>query len=301
MFILEFLESDSSLLARTASVMRDWGVILYRGDAETSVIKSGDRSLTSRARTLDAHLYFANAHPLRLGSRTFRGTSGRERGGLSGTLEPYRPGRIPTKRLAAHIGERDDRVVEAGVHMHDCLDDVSSYLLLAHNELISSLRRFLLPCRAGTLRSNGGVHFKPRFHDSGSTLHTLLTSNGLGTALTCASIALGALPTRRKATTMTVASVGADIPEPLDVLTNLPLQGTFDDVTLVDDRSDLTDIRLSELRGLLLWINPCLGKDFISELGANAMDISKGISHLLTFWDVDTCNTWHLIRSFRGR
>jgi hypothetical protein len=99
---------------------------------------------------------------------------------------------------------------------------------------------------------------------------------------------------------MAITAIGADISQALDVLANLTLEGTFDDVTFVDDRGDLTDIRLRELSGLLLWIHPCLGEDFISELWANAMDISKGISHLLTFWDIDTCNTWHLMRSFRG-
>ena len=135
---------------------------------------------------------------------------------------------------------------------------------------------------------------------SGSTLHTLLACDGLGATLPCSGIALGALTPGWKTTTMAIPTVGANISQTLDVLSNLTLQCALDDVPLVDDGCDLTDIRLTELPSLLFRIHPCLGKDFVCELGANAVDIAKGVSHLLTFWDVDTCNTWHLIRSFKG-
>src|SRR6185436_15017187 len=73
------------------------------------------------AGTLNLHLDLADAELLSLLRRALGRLLGRERGGLARAFIADRAGGRPAERVAARIGDRDDRVVEGGLDMADRL------------------------------------------------------------------------------------------------------------------------------------------------------------------------------------
>jgi hypothetical protein len=92
---------------------------------------------------------------------------------------------------------------------------------------------------------------------------------------------------------MTITSIAANIPEPLNVLRGLTTQCTLDDVILINQSGDLNDLRLGQVTSLSVWVDAGLCQNVVRKLRANAMNIPEGIPDLLLLWDVNACNTWH--------
>ena len=70
------------------------------------------------------------------------------------------------------------------------------------------------------------------------------------TDVNCAGVAARALPAGGQAVAVTLAPVGADVAEALDVLVHLAAQGALDQEVRVDDAVELGDLLVGELVGL---------------------------------------------------
>ncbi len=87
------------------------------GDPRT--LKTGNRTLASRARAFHANFNFLHTKLRRsLGTR-FRSTLRGERSTLAAPLEPRRPGRRPAKDIAVQVGNRYGRVIESRLNVRD--------------------------------------------------------------------------------------------------------------------------------------------------------------------------------------
>jgi hypothetical protein len=128
-----------------------------------------------------------------------------------------------------------------------------------------------------------------------SALHALLAGDRLLTALPGSGIAPSALPTDGKTPPMTIASIGPDVLEALDVLANLAAQGTFDDETRVEKCIDRREFLVVEFLREPIGINPGPLTNVRCVLRADAVNVLQRIEDLLTFRDVDACETWHAV------
>jgi hypothetical protein len=96
---------------------------------------------------------------------------------------------------------------------------------------------------------------------------------------------------------VTITPITSDVAEPLNVLSDLPTQGTFDNVVLVDEACNLHDLRLGQLTGTGVRVDARLLNDVIGKLRTDTVDVPEGVPNLLLLWNVDACNTWHKSRS----
>src|SRR3954464_15747688 len=85
------------------------------GDLEAGGLERADRRLAARARALDEHLDALETLVDALARSGVGGDLGGERRGLARALEAGAAGGLPRDDVAFLVGERDDRVVEAGL------------------------------------------------------------------------------------------------------------------------------------------------------------------------------------------
>src|SRR5262249_54874146 len=104
-------------------------------------------------------------------------------------------------------------------------------------------------------------------------LDALLAGDGLLLALARAGVGTGALPAGGQAAPVTLAPVGADVLEALDVLLHGAPEGALDDVVAVDDLVDAGEGRLVDLRGAQVGVDLRLGEDVHGDLPADAVDV----------------------------
>ncbi len=110
-------------------------VVLNGTDSQAVGLQCRDRALAPGTGALDVNFDLAHPHALDLDRHLLGRPGSGERRGLSRTLEPDGPGRVPGQRLAGDVGDRDHRVVERRPDMGNALDHVlSDFLLLGHFE-----------------------------------------------------------------------------------------------------------------------------------------------------------------------
>src|SRR6185295_4877947 len=109
----------SPLFPGTAAVVRQRGDVLDGADVEARRLQGPDGALAAGAGALDLHLELAHAELGRLLRARLGGLLRGERRRLARPLVPDRPGRGPAEGLAARVGDRDDRVVEARLDVAD--------------------------------------------------------------------------------------------------------------------------------------------------------------------------------------
>src|SRR3954464_1011372 len=141
------------------------------GDLEAGGLERADRRLAARARALDEHLDALETLVDALARGGVGGDLGGERRGLARALEAGAAGGLPRDHVAVLVGERDDRVVEAGLDVGLAERDVlarlatataSDWSLLSHlrNHLVSEHKRSRRPGPPGTSESGDFVvHF----------------------------------------------------------------------------------------------------------------------------------------------
>jgi hypothetical protein len=103
----------------------------------------------------------------------------------------------------------------------------------------------------------------------------------------------GPLAADGETSAMTLAAVGADVPQTLHVLLDLATQGAFDHETTVDDGADRTQLLVVELARKGVRFDPGLLQDVGGELRADAVDVLQGVQDLLLFGDVDAGDAGH--------
>src|SRR3989344_2844081 len=149
---------DTTTLLRAAAVVRHWRHVRNRRDADAQGTQCADRRFTARTGTLDFNVKVLDTLIDGSAAGHFRSHLGCEWGGLARTLETLSTGRCPRQGIALAIGDRDDGVVERGVHVCNTVRNVLPDLLanalscvigrrLSHDDLsifISSVQ--LHPC-----------------------------------------------------------------------------------------------------------------------------------------------------------
>src|SRR5262249_49479570 len=120
---------DAALLRRAAAVVRDRGDVRDARDLEPHAVQGADRRFTPRAGTADTHFDVLHAMLLRGPASLLGRHLRRERRGLAGAAETAAARRRPRQGVPLPIGDRDDRVVERGVNVRDCVENVLARLL----------------------------------------------------------------------------------------------------------------------------------------------------------------------------
>ena len=124
-------------------------------------------------------------------------------------------------------------------------------------------------------------------------LDALLAGDGLLASLAGASVASGALAAGWQAGAMAESAIRTDFAETLDVLCDLSLEGTFDDVVGVDGAGEGRDLLIVEITGLCVRVDADLEEDGCGELGSDAVHVLQGVVDLLVVRDINTGDTWH--------
>src|SRR6476660_6208218 len=100
-----------------------------RRDADTQCAQGAHRGLTARTRTLDVNIEVLDALVNGGAARHFRGHLSSEWSGLARALEALATGRCPRQSVALTVSDRDDGVVERGVHVGNTVGNVLPDLL----------------------------------------------------------------------------------------------------------------------------------------------------------------------------
>ena len=137
-------------LGRAAAVVGDGGDVANVGDAEARRGQRAERGLASGARALHQHAQLAHAVFHGLLRAVLHADLGRERGRLPRTLVAHLSRRRRRDRVARHVGDRDEGVVEGGVNMRHTRLDV----------LLDSLLRALCLRHASSTSSPGSSSFR---------------------------------------------------------------------------------------------------------------------------------------------
>src|SRR4051794_34579544 len=139
---------DPPPLAWAAAVVCLWGDVAHAGDLEPRGLQRADRGLAARARALHEDLDLLHALLDALARGGVSGHLGGEGGRLARALEAGAAGGLPRDDVALAVGERDDRVVEAGLDVRladrDVLADLAAAALGTSGSGHLLLRRLLL-------------------------------------------------------------------------------------------------------------------------------------------------------------
>src|SRR3954469_12997646 len=135
---------DPPPLARAAAVVGLRRDVADARDLEAGGLERADRGLAARARALDEHLDALEARAAALRRGGARRDLGGERRGLARALETGAPGGLPRDHVAFLVGERDDRVVEAGLDVGLAERDVLARLAAATASCWSLLCHYFL-------------------------------------------------------------------------------------------------------------------------------------------------------------
>ena len=126
---------DSSLLARTTSIVWNRSTVFDQLHIQAGGLKRGDCAFTSGAWPLDADFDFLHAKLLSLLSGLLRSTLTSERRTLTTSLETGGSGARPAQRITFRVRDRNGRVVKCRLNMSDTnchITSNSSLLRLRH-------------------------------------------------------------------------------------------------------------------------------------------------------------------------
>jgi hypothetical protein len=128
---------DSSLLFRTATIVRNARHVTNRQNFEARILESADSRFTTTTGTLDADIHLVHAEVERLASGSFGSELGSERCALARALETGVTRRAPSDHVTASVGNGNDCVVEGSVDAGNALD-VDTLLALLDLNFFSS-------------------------------------------------------------------------------------------------------------------------------------------------------------------
>src|SRR5882672_1093703 len=284
---------NSPLLPGPAAVVRQRRHVFDHADVQAGRLQRADRALPARAGSLDLHLDLADAELLRLLRRALGRLLRRERGRLPRALVADRPGRRPAQRVAARIGDRDDRVVERGLDVADRLGDQLLHLadrrgrrlLVVRLRGLCRLRVLLLVC-----------HSSPLIPSTLSRrLRLLLARDRLPRPLPGPRVRPRPLPAHRQAAAVAAAAVALDLLQPLDVLLDHAPQRAFDHVALVHDGVDPRQLVFRDVLDLGLRIHARFLQDLIRQRLADAEDVGQGDPRLFVRRNFDAAYASHAL------
>ncbi len=110
--------------------MRNRRHVFNQLDIESSGLQRSDRAFATRTWALDPHFYIAHPKLSRLLGCLLSSALASERSAFAAALETRGSSSRPAKRIALGVGDRDGRIVERRVNVHDSIRDVASDTLL---------------------------------------------------------------------------------------------------------------------------------------------------------------------------
>ncbi len=110
----------------------------------------------------------------------------------------------------------------------------------------------------------------------------LLVRDGLLRALAGSRIVLRVLTADRKSSSVTVASVAADLSKTLDIHSGLTAKITFYRVVFSDFLAELLDFIIGEIAAAGVRIDTCLCKDLICGFAADSINVGEADFDTLT-------------------
>src|SRR5712671_136764 len=282
--------SDAALLGWTAAVVRNRRDILDAGDLQPATVECAHRRLPAWTGPADAHFDVLHAVFLRGNAGLFGGHLCRERRALARTAEATATGGRPGQRIALPVGDRDDRVVEGGVHVRDRIEHVLARLLrlLGGGLLLGGGAGRGLRC---LLFSHIGCCLRSNLARRGVEFHGLLAR-----ALAGAGVGARALPADRQALAMADAAPGAQVHQPLDVHRHLAPQVALERVArqLSTQRRDFRLRQVLDLGGRI----DARGRAALERArAADAENMGQADPDVLVHRDVDTGYACHAVTS----
>src|SRR6266404_3924878 len=109
--------------------MRNRRNVSDAGDLQTAVVERTHCGLAAWAGSTNTYLDVLHAMLLRGSACLLGGNLCRERRALARPAKAAAARGRPRQRVALAIGDRDDRVVEGGMHVRDCIEHVLASLL----------------------------------------------------------------------------------------------------------------------------------------------------------------------------
>src|SRR5260221_905801 len=251
--------------------MRDRRHILDRGDGEAGGLQRPERRFAARSRPLDLDLEHLHAMLHRLAGGAVGGDLGGIGRRLPRALEALAAGRGPGHGVALGVGDGDDRIVEAGIHVGDARGDVLAFATARP--------------RRGWLSHDGSLFLAAGLF--------LLAGDRARRALAGPRIGVRTLAMHRQALAVAQAAIAAEVHQPLDVHRHLAAQVALDLVVAIDDLADADDLVIGELVDPPLRGNAHLGADLLGFGPADAMDVGQADQDPFLRRYVDARNTRH--------
>src|SRR3954452_13765290 len=261
---------DAAPLPGAAAVVCLRSDVLDARDLEARGLQRADRGLAARARALHEDLDLLHALLDALAGGSVSGDLRGERRRLARALEAGAAGGLPRDDVALAVGERDDRVVEAGLDVRLADRNVLANLAAAALGATGSwrhllLRRLLLAGYGHPLRS------LPR-----------------------ARVGLGVLAAHGQPAAVAHATVGPDLHQALDVLGALAAQIAFDREVVVDRVSELRHLVLGEITDIGVRRDAELREQLVGGRTTHSVDVGESDLDALVERDVDPGDTSHL-------
>src|SRR5260221_2250282 len=276
---------DPAPLRRAAAVVRNGGDVLDGGDLETGDLQRTDCGLAAAAGALHPRRDALQTHLGRVACARLRGHLRRERGALAGALEAGLARAAPADHVAVGVRDRDDRVVEARLHV--------GHAVRAH--LAVALLRLLDVCQVKppVRRLRSPPEPRARVLTLLAGLHLLAADcHPLGT-LARASVRLRALPVHRQAAAVPQPPVGADVHEALDVHRLLAAERAFDLVLALDERAQLAGVLVRERLRARVRGDARLLEQALRRRRADAEDVGERDLDALFHREIDACDACH--------
>src|SRR5262249_26460431 len=130
-------------------------------------------------------------------------------------------------------------------------------------------------------------------------LDTLLAGDGLARAFARAGVGARPLATDRQTPPVPYAPITADVPQPCNVLLDLPAQRAFDGVFPVEDTGQPANVVVGQLLGPALRIDVGLFTQAQGQRRPDAVDVTQRDVRRLVVGDVYTQDTRHGLGSSR--
>src|SRR4051794_28586150 len=262
-------ELDAPLLGRTAAVVRDRRYVPDGDDPKPHRCERLNGRFASAARPLHPDVDPPQSEIHGFAAAVLRRHRGRERSGLLRALEARLPRGAPRQRVAAHIGDGDQQVVEGRGDVGDALG--VHYLLGALG--------------AGRLRWSWGSHLLLG--------HFLLAGDGAPGTLLGPRIGMGPLAPARQPPPMPDSPVAPDIHQPLDVHGHLGPERALDLNRSFDHLPQPRHLSIGEVAHARVRIPPGFAENPAAGGATDTKDVGEGDLHPLLAREIDAGDTCH--------
>src|SRR5580765_6773378 len=278
---------DPAPLRRPAAVVRDGRHVLDRRDLEPRRLQRANRRFPSTARAPHPHLDALHPLPQRLArARLGRHLRG-ERRALARTLEADLARARPSDDVAVEVGDRDDRVVEARLHVGDAIRAHLAVALLCFLDLSHSRSLRPGPKWPAWL---GARLARRRLGRRDRLLHH---ARRLLRAFSRPCVRPRALAAHRESPPVPQAAVGADIHQALHVHRHLAAQRALHLVLAVDDAAQAAGVLVAQALDPHVGAHAGGGEDALRRAAADAIDVGERDFDALLGRQIDTRNACH--------